>query len=68
MKQLRSPRSLIKMWRRRKKAIVEHVAGTIGDAGGAAGTGHSAFTASGLAIEEQIRKARRPSPEGLAIF
>ena len=68
MKQLRSPRSLIKMWRRRKQAAAEHVAGTIGDRGGAAGTGHSAFTASGLAIEEQIRKARRQSPEGLAIF
>ncbi len=68
MKQLRSPRRLITMWRRRKKTATERVVGTIGDVGGAAGTRHSAFTAAGLAIEEQIRKARRSSSEGLAIF
>jgi hypothetical protein len=68
MKQLRSPRRLITMWRRRKKATTERVVNTIGDVAGAAGTSHSAFTAAGLAIEEQIRKARRSSSEGLAIF
>jgi hypothetical protein len=68
MKQLRSPRRLISMWRRRKQAAAEHAVGANGEVGGAAGTGNSAFTATGLAIEEQIRKARGSSPEGLAIF
>ncbi len=68
MKQLRSSRRLIKMWHRREKATIEHDARTIGEPKGATGTTHSAFTASGLAVEEQIRKACRPSPGGLAIF
>ena len=68
MKQLRSFRHLIKMWHRREKATIDHVVGTTGDPKGAVGTTHSAFTASGLAVEDQVRKAWRASPEGLATF
>jgi hypothetical protein len=72
MKRLHSSRRLIKMWQRREKAtlnhLVGHVAGAIGDPKGAAGATHSAFTASGLAVEDQVRKAWRPSATGLATF
>ena len=68
MKQLRSSRHLIKMWQRREKATIDHLVVATGDAKGAAGTTHSAFTASGLAVEDQVRKAWRPSSVGLAIF
>ena len=68
MKDLRSPRRLIQMWQRRKKAIVDHLGRTNGDANGAAGTTHSAHTSSGLAVEDQIRKAWHPYPAGPTIF
>ena len=68
MKRLRSSRQLIKMWHRREKVTLDHLVRTTGDSKSAAGTTHSAFTASGLAIEDQVRKAWRPSPMGLAIF
>ena len=68
MKQPRSSRHLIKMWHRREKATIDHLVGTTGDPKGAAVTAHSAFTSSGLAVEDQVRKAWRPSSEGLAIF
>jgi hypothetical protein len=68
----RSSRQLIKtwikMWHRRANAAVDHAAGPMGDPKGAAGTTHSAFTPSGLAVEDQVRKAWRPSSAGLAIF
>jgi hypothetical protein len=71
MKELRSSRRLIKIWQRREKATIHHFVDTAVDAAGTTGTTgttHSAFTASGLAIEDQVRKAWRRSPEGLAIF
>jgi hypothetical protein len=68
MKHLRSSRHLIKMWHRREKATIDHLVRAIGDTKNAAATTHSAFTASGLAIEDQVRKAWHPSPVGLAVF
>jgi len=68
MKRLRSSRQLIKMWHRREKVTLDHLVRTIGDPKSTAGTTHSAFTASGLAVEDQVRKAWRPGPMGLAIF
>jgi hypothetical protein len=56
------------MWHRREKVTIDHLVRTIGDAKSTAGTTHSAFTSSGLAVEDQVRKAWRPSPFGLAIF
>jgi hypothetical protein len=56
------------MWHRREKATIDHLVRAIGDTKSAAATTHSAFTASGLAIEDQVRKAWHPSPVGLAIF
>ena len=68
MKRLRSSRQLMKMWHRREKVTIDHLVRTIGDSKSTAGTTHSAFTASGLAVEDQVRKAWRPCPMGLAIF
>ena len=68
MKDLRSSRRLIKIWQRREKATIDHLVDTAVGAKGATGTTHSAFTASGLAVEDQVRKAWRPSLEGLATF
>jgi len=68
MKRLRSSRQLIKMWHRREKVTIDHLVRAIGDAKSTAGTTHSAFTSSGLSVEDQIRKAWRPGPMGLAIF
>jgi len=67
MKQRLSSRRLIKMWHRREKATIDRL---VGAAGGAktATTTHSAFTASGLAVEDQVRKAWHPNPAGIAIF
>ncbi len=68
MKDLHSSRRLLKMWQRREAATIDHLVRTMGAAKGAPATTHSAFTSSGLAVEEQVRKASCPSPEGLAIF
>jgi hypothetical protein len=56
------------MWHRREKATIDHLVRTAGDAKGASRTTHSAFTSSGLAVEEQVRKAWQPGSMGLAIF
>jgi hypothetical protein len=56
------------MWQRREKATIDHLVVATGDPKGAAGTTHSAFTASGLAVEDQVRKAWWPSSAGLATF
>jgi hypothetical protein len=66
--QLRSSRRLVKMWHRREKVTIDRVVGELREKKGAAGTTHSAFTASGLAVEEQVRKVYRPSAFGLATF
>ena len=68
MKKLLSSRQLIKMWHRREKATIDYLVRPTGDAKSTAGTAHSAFTSSGLAVEDQIRKAWCPGPMGLAIF
>jgi hypothetical protein len=70
MKHLRSSRRLVKMWHRREKSTIDQVvsAGTIGDSKGTGGRTHSALTASGLVVEEQVRKAWHPSAVGLAVF
>jgi hypothetical protein len=68
MRALRSSRRLIKIWHRREKATLDHLVDTRGDPKAPAGTTHSAFTSSGLAVEDQVRKAWRPSSAGLAIF
>jgi hypothetical protein len=72
MKQLRSSRHLIRMWHRREKATIDHLARAVApeakaDAA-AAVTVHSAFTPSGLAVEDQLRKIWQPAPIGLAMF
>jgi len=56
------------MWHRREKATIEHVARNIGPAPSPESTIHSAFTASGLPVEDQVRKAWRPPTAGLAMF
>jgi hypothetical protein len=68
MRALRSSRRLIKIWHRREKATLDHLVDTTGDSKGSTGTTHSAFTSSGLAVEDQVRKAWRPSSAGLAVF
>jgi len=68
MKQLRSSRQLIKMWHRREKAMMDHLVRTVEPIKNPSGTTHSAFTASGLAVEDQVRKACRPLSVGLAMF
>ena len=69
MKQLRSSRHLIKMWHRREKATIDHLIRSTADPEvAAAPSPHSAFTASGLAIEAQVRKAWQQSPVGLPTF
>jgi hypothetical protein len=68
MKDLRSSRRLIKMRQRRVKATSDAIVDAPADMTGAPVSTLSAYTASGLAIETQIRKAWRPSSEGLAIF
>ena len=68
MKRLLSSRRLIKMWHRREKATIDRLVGTADGAKTAAGTSHSAFTASGLAVEDQVRKAWHPNPAGIPIF
>ena len=68
MKDLRSSRRLIKIWQRREKATIDHLVDAAADAKDATGTTHSAFTPSGLAVEDQVRKAWWPSSVGLATF
>jgi hypothetical protein len=68
MKQLRSSRQLIKNWHRREKATVDHLVQTVGDVKSTTGTTHSPFTSSGLAVEDQVRKACGPSNAGLPVF
>ena len=68
MKDLRAPRRLIRMWRRRAAAAIDPLAHAPGDAKGAAPASRSAFTPSGQPIEDQVRKAWLPSGTGLATF
>lgn len=69
MKHLRSSRHLIKIWHRREKATIDRLIRGLDNAPAVAvPTPHSPFTASGLPIEAQVRKAWQQSPGGLPIF
>jgi hypothetical protein len=68
MKHPRSSRHLIKMWHRREKSTIDHLVRSVGGTKNSVPAVHSAFTASGLAIEDQVRKTWRPGGGGLAIF
>ena len=68
MKQPRSSRHLIRTWHRREKATIDYLVRSIVPANNPPATTHSAFTTSGLAIEDQVRKAWQPASAGLAIF
>ena len=68
MEQLRPSRQLIKMWHRGEKATIDHLVRSLADPASAPHTIHSAYTSSGVSIEDQIRKAWRPDSAGLAMF
>ena len=68
MKQLRSSRHLIRMWHRREKATIDYLVRTADPVEKPSGTVHSPFTACGLAVEDQVRKAWQPVSGGLAMF
>ena len=68
MKKLRLSRHLIRTWHRREKATIDYLVRSIDPVNNPPVTIHSAFTASGLAIEDQVRKAWQPARAGLAIF
>jgi hypothetical protein len=68
MKQLLSTRRLIKAWHKREKATIDHLVGALGGGKTTSGTVHSPLTETGLAVEEQVRKAWRPCGVGLPIF
>jgi len=68
MKDLRSSRRLLKAWHRREKATIDRVATICDEQAGGGGRVLSPFTASGLAVEDQIRKSMMPIQTGLPIF
>jgi hypothetical protein len=68
MKQLRSSRHLIRMWHRREKSTIDYLVRNIAPVESPSGASHSAFTASGLAVEDQVRKAWQPPTAGIAMF
>ena len=68
MKDLRSSRRLIQKWHRREKATLDHLVTSVAIAEPANGRVHSALTASGLAVEDQVRKAWARANTGLPIF
>lgn len=68
MKDLRSIRRLIKLRQQRGKALAARPASTAGEPGRAPTPPLSAHTHSGLAIEDQVRKAWAPLGGGLPTF
>jgi hypothetical protein len=68
MRELRSSRRLIQKLYRREKAVIDQVASSVGSIGSGGGRVHSPMTATGLVVEEQIRKAWQPNHGGLPIF
>src|SRR5260370_632602 len=68
MKKLLSSRQLIKNWHRREKVTIDHLVRSIANPKTPVVTTHSPYTSSGLAVEDQVRKACIPSPVGLPIF
>ena len=72
MKQVRAsrqvPRQVIENWHCHEKATIDHLVRLLTEPNSRYGTPHSAFTSTGLPIEDQIRKAWRPDSMGLAMF
>ena len=68
MKEALSTRRLIKAWHKREKATIDHLVGAMGNPRSVSGTVHSPMTETGLAVEDQVRKAWRPCGVGLPIF
>jgi hypothetical protein len=72
MKQVRSssqvPPQAIESWHCHDEATIDHLVRLLTEPNSRLSNVHSAFTASGLAIEDQIRKAWRPDSVGLAMF
>ena len=68
MKKRLSSRQIIKSWHRREKVTIDHLVEAVSIATPPIGTTHSPFTSTGLAVEDQVRKACIPSPVGLPIF
>ena len=69
MKNLRSSRHLTKNWHRHEKAMIDQLVRVVRPVERAPSGGeHSPFTETGLAIEDQVRKAWRPNTAGLAMF
>jgi hypothetical protein len=67
VKDVLSSRRLIQKWHRREKATLDHLANIITDQK-SGGRLHSPTTSSGLAVEDQVRKAWSPVQSGLPIF
>jgi hypothetical protein len=72
MKQVRSSRQVspqvIESWHCREAATIDHLVRLLTEPNSRYGNVHSAFTSTGLAIEDQIRKSWRPESRGLAMF
>ena len=71
MKQVHSSRQDVEAWHCQEEATIDHLVRLLTGPGSTSGMTHSAFTATGLAIEDQIRKAWRPDSVrtvGLAMF
>jgi hypothetical protein len=72
MKQVRSSRQVppqtTESWPCQEEATIDHLVRLVTASNSRFGSIHSAFTATGLAIEDQVRKSWRPQSRGLAIF
>ena len=68
MKQVRSSRQVIESWHCHEEATIDHLVRLLTEPNSRYGIAHSAFTPTGLPIEDQIRKAWRPETLGLAMF
>ena len=68
MKQVRSSRQVIESWQCHEEATIDHLVRLLTEPNSRYGIAHSAFTSTGLPIEDQIRKAWRPETLGLAMF
>ncbi len=72
MKQVYSSRQVppqpVENWHCQDEAMIDHLVRLLMEPNSRYGTPHSAFTSTGLPIEEQIRKAWRPDSMGLAMF
>ena len=72
MKQVRSSRQVppqtIESWHCHDEATIDHLVRLLTEPNSRFGNAHSAFTAAGLPIEDQVRKTWRPDLMGLAMF